>query len=274
MERLPLTVVVLTKNEEENIGPCLNSVYGWAGEIIVVDDESTDRTVAIAEEFADRVLHRKMDIEGSHRNWAYDQAAHDWVLSLDADELVTEELKAEITATLPQTNCSAFSIPLKTYIGNYWVRYSGWYPARKVRLFRKSQFRYEDAEVHPRAFINGKNGQLAENIIHKGYPDFEHFLLSVNRQSTLEAKKWLRTGVNVTTGFVVRRTVDRFLRIYIRKRGFKDGFIGFMIAFFASLYQILSYAKYWEMKGRLKDQAEPKPAEEQKLEGMMKGCRV
>jgi glycosyltransferase involved in cell wall biosynthesis len=274
MERLPLTVVVLTKNEEENIGPCLNSVYGWAGEIIVVDDESTDRTVAIAEDFADRVFHRKMDIEGVHRNWAYAQAAHDWVLSLDADELATEELKDEISATIPQTDYSAYSIPLKTYIGDYWVRYSGWYPASKIRLLRKSRCRYEDAEVHPRVFTDGPTGKLTHNIIHKGYPDFEHFLLSVNRQSTLEAKKWLRTGLNITTGYVVRRTVDRFLRIYIRKRGFKDGFIGFMIAFFASLYQILSYAKYWELKQRGENKAERGMGEDIKSDQVMKGCQV
>lgn len=248
MDKLPLTVVVLTKNEQDNIAACLQSVYGWAGEIIVVDDESTDKTIAIAERYADRVLRRKMDVEGIHRNWAYDQARNDWVLSLDADELATDELKSEISSVIPTTSCSAFSIPLKTYIGDYWVRYSGWYPASKLRMFRKSRFRYEEAEVHPRVFVDGETGLLTGNIIHKGYPDFEHFLLSVNRQSTLEARKWLRTGLNVTPGYVIRRTVDRFFRVYFRKRGYKDGFIGFMISLFASLYQILSYAKYWEMR--------------------------
>ena len=103
MGKPPLSVVVLTKNEEKNIEDCLKSIYGWADEIIVVDDESTDKTVEIAKKFTGRVLHRKMENEGIHRNWAYQQAKNEWVLSLDADEAVTEELKREISAVLPGT---------------------------------------------------------------------------------------------------------------------------------------------------------------------------
>ena len=248
MSKTPLTVVVITKNEEANIEACLKSVYGWADEIVVVDDESRDRTVELASNYADKIFYRRMENEGTHRNWAYAQARNEWVLSLDADEYVSDELKEEISQTLPTTQYHGFSIPLRTYIGHYWVKHSGWYPGSKFRLFLKSRFKYEEVEVHPRAFLDGQTGHLTKDIVHKGYPDFEHFLASINRQTTLEARKWIQTGRNMSLGQAIWRTMDRFPRSFIGKKGYRDGFVGFMIAFFASLYQIMSYAKYWEIK--------------------------
>lgn len=250
MNKVPVSVVVITKNEEANIKECLGSVCGWAGEIIVVDDESTDRTVELAREHTDRVFRRKMDNEGIHRNWAHAQARNDWVLILDADERATEELKEEIDGVLAGTAHSCFSIPLKTYIGNTWIRHSGWYPASKIRLFKKSDFQYEEVGVHPRAILaQGKTeGRLTKDIIHKGYPDIEHFLASVNRQTTLEAQKWLTTGRTMSLGTALWRVIDRFPRRYLRKKGYRDGLYGFVIAFFDSFYQLMSYLKYLEMK--------------------------
>ncbi len=248
MAKLPLSVVVLTKNEEKNIQDCLESVRDFAEELLVIDDESADKTVEIAKRCSARVLHRKMDNEGTHRNWAYAQAKNEWVLSLDADEKVSDELREELCAILPGTKFHAFDIPLRNYIGNYWVRHGGWYPANKLRLFMKSRFKYEEVGVHPRVFLQGDTGHLTKDIIHKGYPDFEHFLASLNRQTTLEAQKWIETGRQMSLGRAVWRTVDRFFRSFIGKQGYRDGFVGFMIAFFASLYQVMSYAKYWQLK--------------------------
>ena len=247
MNKIPVSVVVITKNEEKNIARCLSSAYHWADEILVVDDESTDGTLAAAQKYADRILHRRMENEGAHRNWAYAQARNEWVLSLDADEYLTEALKDEISLAIKDVRFHAYSIPLRNFIGNYWVRHSGWYPAGKLRLFMKSRFKYEEVGVHPKVFLRGETGHLTKDIVHKGYPDFEHFLGSLNRQTTLEAKKWIQTGRRMSVARAIWRTVDRFPRSYIGKRGYKDGFVGFMIALFASLYQIISYAKYWQM---------------------------
>jgi len=244
-----LSVVVLTKNEEACIADCLKSV-SWADEIIVVDDESRDNTLEIVKKFNAKVFSRKMDVEGKHRNWAYAQARNKWVLSLDADEMVTPELKIEIEEAIKSEEFVAFDIPLRNFISNYWVKYGGWYPASKVRLFRKDKFKYEESEVHPRVFIEGSCRHLKSDIIHKGYPDIEHFLNSVNRQSTLEAVKWINTKRKMSLGHIIWRAVDRFFRRYLRKKAYKDGMYGFVIAFFDTLYQILSYVKYKEMLKR------------------------
>jgi glycosyltransferase involved in cell wall biosynthesis len=247
MKKIPISVVVITKNEEANIALCLESVK-LADELIVVDDESTDKTVEIARKYTDKIFFRKMDIEGTHRNWAYAKARNNWVLSLDADEQVTPELMIEIETAIKSDNFVAYSIPLRNYINNYWVRHGGWYPAGKVRLFLKDKFRYEDSEVHPRVFYDGECGHLKCDIIHKGYPDIEHFLSSLNRQTTLEAIKWINSNRKMTLLHVSWRAVDRFFRRYVRKKGFLDGRYGFVVALFDTLYQVISYIKYIEIK--------------------------
>ena len=127
--KIPVSVVVITKNEERNIADCLKSV-SWADELIVLDDNSTDNTVNIAKQYTDKVSSRKMDIEGRHRNYSYSLARNSWILTLDADERVTDELREEISLTLtgdiPQ---NAFTIPRRNHIGTYWLRWGGQYPS-------------------------------------------------------------------------------------------------------------------------------------------------
>jgi len=247
--KVPLSVVVIAKNEESCIEECLSSVSGWADEVLIIDDYSSDRTAEIAARYG-RVIREKWDIEGKFRNWAYSQARNRWVFSLDADESFTPELREELSgmfASGEELPCSAYNVPLRNFIGNYWVRHGGWYPAYKVRMFRKDKFRYEEAEVHPRVFIEGKTGILKHEIIHRSYRDIAELIASNNGQTTLEARKWLRSGRKMRLFHFLYRTVDRFFRRYIGKRGFLDGFYGFVIAFTDSFYQFLSYLKYVEM---------------------------
>ncbi len=247
MEKVPVSVVVITRNEEENIEACLESA-AFADEIVVLDDNSSDRTVEIAKRFTDNVASRRMDIEGTHRNYAYSKAKNKWVLSLDADERVTRELAEEIRLILmTEPIHKAYSVPIRTYIGKRWIRHGGWYPAPKVRLFDRNNFRYEDAEVHPVALINGTCGHLKNDIIHYSYRDFHEFFSSLNNQTTLEARKWFRERRKIGFLKMYRKFVDRFLKAYILKQGFRDGFLGLMAAYANGMYQVMSYAKYWEM---------------------------
>lgn len=256
MSQVKLSVVILTKNEEAVISDCIKSVLEWANEVVVVDDASTDNTARVAKELGAKVFTRKMDIEGRHRNWAYAQAGNDWVFSVDADERPTEELKKEIKEVIADTKHSCFSIPFRTYIGNYWIRWGGWYPGPKVKLFRKSKFKYEEVEVHPRVIVDGSCGHLKSDVIHYSYRDWEDFLDKTNRQTTLEAIKWYKLSqdeprkARYKMNFIhaLWRTIDRFVRTFFIKKGYRDRFVGFMVAYYSSLYQILSYAKYREMK--------------------------
>ena len=245
-----LSVVVIVRNEAKSIEDCLKSL-AWADEVIVVDDFSDDGTDQIAERLADKVFRRHMDIEGKHRNWAYGQARNEWVLSLDGDEVATDGLRQEIDQMLRSTTeYAAFAIPLRNYIGGHWVRYGGWYPASKLRLFKRKKFKYEEAGVHPRALLDGVCGQMKSDIIHKGYPNFGHFLESLNRQTTLEAEKWFEDKRPMSLARALRKGNDRFIKTYFLKKGYKDGFIGFVVAIFAALYQFLSFAKLWEIKNK------------------------
>jgi glycosyltransferase involved in cell wall biosynthesis len=246
-DKIRLTVVVLTKNEEKRIAQTLDSVR-WADEIIVVDDESTDRTREIVGKYTDRIFVRKMEVEGTHRNWAYAQAKHTWVLSIDADEVVTEDLRKEITTLLsgdPREN--GFTVPRRNYIGQYWVKHGGWYPSPQLKLFRKDKFRYEEVAVHPRAFMDPPCGHLKSDLIHYSYRDIEDFLGKLNNQTSREALKWFRQKKPMRLRRFLWRTIDRFMRSYVGKKAYRDGFWGFVVAFFAGLYQFVSYLKYREL---------------------------
>lgn len=256
MNKLLVSVIILAKDEETRIPDCIKSVIEWVDEVIVVDDESSDKTHQIAASLGAKVFKRKMDIEGRHRNWAYSQAKNDWVLSLDADERVTEELKEELSQLLQSAvPCNAYTIPRRNFIGDYWIRWGGQYPAAQIKLFRRSKFKWEEVEVHPRAFLSGECGHLKSDLIHYTYRNWQDFLRKLNNQTTLEAKKWYKLSLKnpkkarykMNFGHALWRTLDRFIRAFFVKRGYRDGFVGFMVAYFSSLYQIMSYAKYREL---------------------------
>lgn len=253
MGKVPVTVAVITRNEADNIADCLKSA-AWADEIVVLDDNSTDDTVRIARQFTDKVSTRTMDIEGRHRNYAYSLAKNTWVLSLDADERVSPELADEIAALMKtEIKDKAYTIPIKTYIGKRWIRHGGWYPAPKVRLFDKNAFKYEEAVVHPRVFIQGTCGHLKKDIVHYSYKDWHDFLVSLNNQTTLEAKKWFGEKRKINFIKMYRKGLSRFLKAYVQKGGCKDGLMGFIVSWAGAAYQFMSYIKYKEMLGNEKD---------------------
>lgn len=250
MEKAPVSVVIIAKNEEKRLEDCLKSAASWAQEIVVVDDESTDGTVALAKKYTDKVFARKMDIEGRHRNWAYDQATQPWVLSLDADERVTPELGKEITEAVTHNSAGhiVYAIPIKTFIGDVWIEGAGYYPASKARLFQKGKFRYEEASVHPRVIYDGSCGQLKGDILHYSCENLERWIGKFNRETTLEAEKWIKDGRKVTLSNSIRKSYDRFFKNYFLKKGWSTGFYGYLMSVFHGLYQLFAYAKYQEMK--------------------------
>ncbi|MCA9396654.1 MAG: glycosyltransferase family 2 protein [Candidatus Omnitrophica bacterium] len=247
-DKVPLTVVVITRNEEANLKDCLEGVL-FADEIVVVDDGSTDKTLEIASAFTEKVFSRRMENEGRHRNWAYAQSRNSWVLSLDADERVSDGLRRELTDLLKgKPEFKAYGIPRQNHIGNYWLRYGGEYPAQQTKLFLKDEFKYEEAEVHPRALMEGDTGFLKGDIVHYSHKDIADYLRSLNSHTTLEAKKWFLSGRKMSLGHALWRAFDRcFYRRILRKQAYKDGVYGWTVAIFSGFYQIVSYLKYREM---------------------------
>ncbi len=249
MKNIPLSVVVLTKNEQKNISECLETVKNWAGEIIIVDDYSTDKTLDIARGYTDKIYQRKWDFEGKQRNFAYSKANCDYILSLDADERVTPELKDEIIdAFVNGLKYEGYNIPHRNYLGKYWIRHGGWYPNAKLKMFKKDNFSYEESEYHPRAYFEGKTYTFKADIIHYNYPNFHVLFAKINHQTDFEARKWIRDGRKMNLGICFRKAIERFLKFYFIKRGFLDGFIGFFLALYSGMYQFYAYCKYWEIK--------------------------
>jgi len=252
MDKINLTVVTLTKNSEAIIEDCLKSVSGWAGEIVVVDDMSSDRTLDIVRKYTDRVYTKKWEREGAHRNFAYSLAKFDYILSLDSDERVTPELRDEIINIFKEgPKFAGYNIPHRNFIGDYWIKYGGWYPNAKLKMYARKEFHYEEeAEYHPRAFLNGPSFTLKSDIIHYAYKDFRNLFSKLNHQTDFEAKKWFRDKRKMSFRFCMFKAVTRFIKWYFIKKGRKDGYIGFMMALAASAYQLMTYAKYWEMKNK------------------------
>ncbi|MFA5145051.1 MAG: glycosyltransferase family 2 protein [Candidatus Omnitrophota bacterium] len=252
MDKINLTVVTLTKNSESIIEDCLKSVSGWAGEIVIVDDMSTDKTLDIARKYTDKIYVRKWEREGEHRNYAYSLAKFDYVLSLDSDERVTPELRDEIISIFRDgTKFLGYNIPHRNFIGDYWIQHGGWYPNAKLKMFEKNKFRYEaEAEYHPRAFLEGPTYTLKSDIIHYAYRDFKNLFSKLNHQTDFEARKWIRDKRKMSFSLCMVKAFSRFMKFYFTKKGKKDGFIGFMMALASSAYQLMTYAKYWEMKNK------------------------
>lgn len=251
-----LTVVIITYNEETRIRDCIDNVRDLAEHVIVVDDESTDKTRDIAEELGAGVYVRKMDIEGRHRNWAYSQVKTKWILSIDADERLTDGLKKEIRERLRDSQYQAYDIPRRNMVGDYWLRWGGQYPSDQTRLFVKGVLTFEEKhDVHPASIINVERPCLDSDIIHYTYRDVADMFRKMNNQTTLEAVKWNRirkedpekAAQKMNFLHALWRSMDRFCRAYFRKKGYKDGFYGFVNAYVGSVYQMAAYLKYYHL---------------------------
>lgn len=241
-----VSVVIIAKNEEDNIADSLESVR-WADEIVVVDDESIDKTVEICESYGAKVFKKKLINEGEHRNWAYEKAGNEWILSLDADERVTEELAAEIQETVKTDNYDVYNIWFNSYFGKKLIKYGDYGVASRARLFRKGFFYYKEGSVHPEAVVKGRRAVLKGRIDHFGYKDISDYIVSFNRYTTRAAFDKLQKCERFNWFTVCRRSLHRAWKSYFYKKGYKDGFIGGVFAVFAGLHIFISYAKYKEM---------------------------
>jgi len=241
-----LSVTVIAWNEEERLRACLESA-AWADEIVVCDSGSTDETLEICRQYTDRVFTDPWRGFGAHKNLALERARQPWVLSLDADERVTPELRERIRAILKDDGpADGYAIPRRNIFWGRWVRHGGLYPDYQLRLFRRSAGRFVENAVHESVTVSGRVDTLTESLLHHSYRDLEDFVRRSNRYSTLSAQDWIRRGRRAGLLGLVTRPLGRFFSMYIVHRGFLDGWRGFVLAVLYGEYVFLRMAKVWE----------------------------
>ncbi|MGE5361907.1 MAG: glycosyltransferase family 2 protein [Bacteroidales bacterium] len=242
----PLSVTIITRNEAANIQGALDSV-SWASDIVVVDSQSTDDTVAIARRYTDRVIVRDWPGYVAQKNFAADQASHDWILSLDADERVTPALASEIRARLESEPAEAgFRIPRVSYYLGRWLRSTDWYPDCQLRLYDRRRAQWAERRVHESVNASGPVGRLESELQHYPYRDVSHHLQTMDRYTTLWATDAAERGTRVSIGDIVIRPPLAFVRNYLLRFGIKDGQAGLIVSALNSYYVFLKFTKLWE----------------------------
>lgn len=225
-----LSVIIITLNEAENIRACLESV-AWVDEIIIVDSGSTDRTIAICEEFGAKILiNSAWQGFGYQKNLALQQATGEWILSLDADEQISPSLKQTILSTLANPDADGYLFPRQTYFLGKAMRHGGWWPDYVLRLFRRSAGKFSPVLVHEHVLVQGKVKKLHDPIIHYSYVSLEQLLDKINHYSSAGAKqaqiKNKRGGLTIA----LTRGGWAFFKAYFLRAGFLDGSAGLIAA--------------------------------------------
>lgn len=250
--RQKISVVILTRNEEKNLDRCLESVR-WADEIVVVDDNSTDRTTEIAGKYGANIISNPLDGDFSRqRNIGIDHSSGDWILQMDADERVTKELETKIADILEKgTDCSAFVFRRVNIFCGKPLMFGGENSHKPLRFFKKGSARFYGSNVNETLEVKGKTGEMDAVMEHYNFPDISHYLITQDFYSSLEAKDMIRKK-----GLMPKKALKKelltgplklFLKIYVKKSGYKDGFRGLIFAALSAWRRFLIFAKYWEM---------------------------
>ena len=253
--KIRLSVALATLNEERSLGNCLDSVKGLADEVVVVDGSSSDRTVEIAKFFGAKVIVTdNKPIFHINKQQAIDECQGEWILQLDADEVVTPELAEEIRQVVEKDTDSpaAYWIKRKKMFLGRWIKKGGQYPDPVIRLFRRKKAFLPCKSVHEQMVIEGEISWLKNPMLHFPTPSFSVYITKDNRYSTLTAlqmkEKNLSLGLFDSMIQIILTPLKVFLSIYIWHKGFLDGFPGFVFAFYSCLHCISAYVKYWEME--------------------------
>jgi glycosyltransferase involved in cell wall biosynthesis len=241
-----LSAVIITFNEERNIERCLQSLNGVADEIIVLDSFSTDRTPQICEKHGVTFLQNAFDGHIQQKNRAINAASNDWILSLDADEALTEELKNSILKIKAGPTFNGYKMNRLTNYCGHWVKYCGWYPDTKVRLIHRKFGQWEGTNPHDRLSLNGdeKIGFLNGDILHYSYYSRQDHLKQIEYFGTIASKELHKIGGKSNWFKIVYKTVAQFFKSYFIKRGFLDGKTGFTIS---RLSAYATYVKYFKL---------------------------
>jgi len=239
---LALTLVVITRDAGASLAECLGSVR-FASQTIVVDSGSRDNTAEIARNCGALFIEQPWMGFGRQKNFAVAQAAHDWVLCLDADERVSPELAQAIRSTLPETNISAYEMPRRNRFLGKWLSHGEGYPDWNLRLFDRRHARWSEDAVHEHVLPDGKVGRLSGDLLHASGESLEAYLAKQNRYTTLQAEVLFARGERFSAARLILSPIVRFLRFYILRGGFLDGVPGLVHISIGCFNSFSKYAK-------------------------------
>lgn len=245
----PLSVLLPTYNSAAIIRDTLESIR-WADEILVVDSYSTDDTLAICQEYGCRIIQHEYINSARQKNWALPQCRHEWVLQIDTDEVISTELREEITRVLRAVpaDISAFRLPRRNHVLGRFVRFGGIYPDHQTRLIRRDHCRWQEREVHAHVDVTGRIATLQHDLLHYGMPDLSKQIRNLDRYTRYEADEMKKLGKSFHARDLLLRPGFIFLHRYIWQQGWRDGWRGMILCSYLAMYEFLSRAKLWEME--------------------------
>ena len=240
---MKITATIITLNEERHIARAIESLR-CCDEIVVIDSGSADRTTELAENLGARVIESPWRGYAGQKNWAAERATYDWILSLDADEALSEGLEGEIWNLKKNgPKYDAYTMPrMAQYLGR-WILHCGWYPDRKVRLYNRHKARWVEDFVHESVQVRGRLGHLESNLLHFTCDSLSEHLKTMDRYTTLAAEELVSRKTRVGWRHMILDPAWTFTKTYFVHRGFLDGLEGLTIAYMAALYTFLKYAK-------------------------------
>jgi glycosyltransferase involved in cell wall biosynthesis len=244
-----ISAVLITYNEEEKIQRALESLQAVSDEIVVVDSHSTDATVESCSRYTDRVLTKSWQGYRDQKQFATDQASHEWVLSLDADEALSSQLEEEILHWKEQdNNFEGYYLPRKTFFMGRWIEHTTWYPDWQLRLFRKSCGRWGGGRVHESFRVTGPTARFKGQIYHHTYASFSEYLEQLERFSSLAARDRFEEGQRAQWFNVLFHPPAIFLKNYLLRLGFLDGKPGLAVSILAAVSSLFKYLRLWEIQ--------------------------
>ena len=245
---IKISATIITYNEEKNIKRCIESL-DFVDEIVVVDSLSIDNTCAIAKELGAKVIDQKFLGHIDQKQLAVENSTHDWILSLDADEEVSAELKTSILELINSPlKHDAYEMKRVSFHLGRWIRHGGWYPDKKIRFFNKQKANWGGYNPHDKVIVKGTVGQLEGDLKHYVFKDLRHNIDTNNSYSSIMAEDLYKNGKKFSYIKLFFKPIGKFLEVYIYKRGFLDGMAGFIIAVGASYSMFLKFAKLWELQ--------------------------
>jgi glycosyltransferase involved in cell wall biosynthesis len=247
---IKISTVIITFNEERNIVRCLQSLDGIADEIVVVDSFSTDQTVGLCKPYNARVLQHPFEGYMQQKKWASQQAANDFILSLDADEVLSPKLRKSILEVKNNWQADGYMFNrLTNYIGK-WIRHCGWYPDTKLRLWDRRKGDWSGINLHESVKMSedSKIQKLSGDLLHYSYYSTEQHLNQINKFTDIAAKEGVLKGKNTSMFIIIVKSIWKFKRDYIFKLGFLDGSAGFIVCYLSAHTTFIKYLKMRELK--------------------------